>query len=408
LALDFFIKESLVYNLPMNLNLHINNLPEEEEKIEIVERKGLGHPDTICDLIVDQLSINLSRIYKKEFGRILHFNIDKAFLAAGMTENKFGGGKIKKPMLFIIGDRATNQLGSKKIPLEKIIKKEIYAFLKSTYRFITPKNFIIQNEIKPGSSSLQTIFKKQADFLPANDTSALVGFAPQSTLEKMVLAVEGFINSKKIKSIHPETGEDVKIMGQRQGNDLMLTIAIAFVDRFVKNEKDYFQKKSQVKKEVENFIKKVFGLKVKILINALDKKGSGMEGCYLTVLGTSADSGDSGQVGRGNRCNGLISLNRPAGSEAAAGKNCISHVGKIYNLLAFKIAEEIYQKTDKDNFVWLTSQIGQLVNQPALVSIEVKNPTGKDKDKVRTIVEENFKNLNQFINDLISGKFRTV
>ena len=62
----------------------------------------------------------------------------------------------------------------------------------------------------------------------------------------------------------------------------------------------------------------------------------GAGGMYLTVLGTSADGADGGQVGRGNRVNGLISLHRPMSTEAAAGKNPVSHVGKIYNLLAHR------------------------------------------------------------------------
>ena len=66
---------------------------------------------------------------------------------------------------------------------------------------------------------------------------------------------------------------------------------------------------------------------------------------YLTLLGTSAEQGDSGQVGRGNRVCGLISLNRPMSVEAAAGKNPVSHVGKIYNVLAHELAMRIYAES---------------------------------------------------------------
>jgi S-adenosylmethionine synthetase len=31
-------------------------LPVEEREIEIVERKGIGHPDTICDLVCESVS----------------------------------------------------------------------------------------------------------------------------------------------------------------------------------------------------------------------------------------------------------------------------------------------------------------------------------------------------------------
>jgi S-adenosylmethionine synthetase len=390
------------------LNLKINPQKEVDPSVEIVERKGLGHPDTICDLVVDQLSIRLSQIYKKEFGVIPHFNIDKALLAAGTAENRFGGGKIIKPMLFVIGDRATEKMGRKKINLKKIIEAEIYQFLKEKYRFLNKKNFIIQNEIKPASSSLADIFARGGKILPANDTSALVGYAPMTKLESIVFSLERFINSLSFKKQFPETGEDVKIMGYREKEKIHLVLAIAFVDRFVKNENDYFEKKRQVFLAIEKFLQKNFGQKISFEINTLDQKGRGVAGCYLTVTGTSADSGDSGQVGRGNRVNGVIPLNRVAGSEASAGKNCVSHVGKIYNLLSFKIADEIYKKTGKKNTVWLVSKIGKPVNQPALISVSVEDLDKKIKEKVEEIVEKNFAQIDCFIDKLILGKYRMV
>lgn len=390
----------------MALNLHINRLIEPEDEVEIVERKGLGHPDTICDLLVDHLSIRLSQIYKKEFGTIPHFNIDKALLAAGSAENRFGGGKIITPMRFYIGDRATDKVGRKKINLEKIIKDEIYKFLAKKFRFLNRKNFVVYNEIKPGSSSLQDIFKRRSSLLPANDTSALVGYAPMTTLEKVVFKTENFLNSSIFKKRHPEVGEDIKIMGRREGKKYYLTVAVAFVDRFIKNEDDYFNKKEVVVKEINQFIAKNFKIKPEIAVNTLDRRGAGVDGCYLTVAGTSADSGDSGQVGRGNRANGLIPLNRVAGSEAAAGKNCVSHVGKIYNLLAFKLAEEIYQATGKKSTVWLVSQIGKPVDQPALISVGIEKINQSDKNRAKKIVEKNFSQMNHFINLLVAGKYR--
>jgi len=390
------------------LNLKIHPQKPITQTVEIVERKGLGHPDTICDLVVDQLSIRLSQIYKKEFGVIPHFNIDKAFLAAGTAENRFGGGEIIKPMLFVIGDRATEKAGRKKINLKKIIKTEIYQFLKEKYRFLNKENFIIQNEIKPASSSLADIFARGGKIMPANDTSALVGYAPMTKLERIVFNLEKFLNSSSFKKQFPETGEDVKIMGYREGDKIHLVLAIAFVDRFVKSEDDYFEKKKRVFLAIEKFLQKKFAEKISFEINTLDKKGRGIAGCYLTVTGTSADSGDSGEVGRGNRVNGVIPLNRVAGSEASAGKNCVSHVGKIYNLLSFKIADEIYKKTGKKNTVWLVSKIGQPVNQPALISVAVEDLDKKIEEKVEEIVKKNFFQIEDFIDGLILGRHRMM
>jgi len=195
-------------------------------------------------------------------------------------------------------------------------------------------------------------------------------------------------------------------MGLREENNFSYTVAMAFVDRFVKSEDDYFKKKDEIKEEMKKFFNANFGIEPNIYLNTLDERGKGEEGCYLTVTGTSAEAGDSGEVGRGNRVNGIISLNRPAGSEAAPGKNMVSHVGKIYNLLAFDIANKIYERIGKYNYVWLLSQIGRPINKPLVVSIEVDNLDKKEEEMVREIVEKRFETLKDFLKELIEGKFR--
>ena len=93
-----------------------------DEPVEIVERKGTGHPDYICDAVMESISIALCREYLKRFGAILHHNIDKGLLAAGSVERRFGGGRVIRPMELIIGDRATYSFGKKKIPVDEIAR----------------------------------------------------------------------------------------------------------------------------------------------------------------------------------------------------------------------------------------------------------------------------------------------
>lgn len=390
------------------LNLEISPIKPQARTMEIVERKGLGHPDTICDSIADEISVELAKFYLKMFGEILHYNIDKALLVAGEAENRFGGGKITKPMLFVIGDRATHWVGKEAVPVNEIVESVVYNWFKSNLRFVEMEHVRVQNEIKKGSSALRRIFRQRRRFLPANDTSALVGYAPLTKLENAVYGIERFMNSAEFKKDHPETGEDVKIMGLRQNDNYSFTVATAFVDRFIANEVDYFRKKTEVKEAIEKFLLERFEIKAKIIVNPLDERGKGESGCYLTVTGTCAESADSGEVGRGNRVNGLISLNRPAGSEAAAGKNMVSHVGKIYNLLAFKVAREIYEIVGKENYVWLLSQIGKPVNLPTAISVEVVDLEPSEEKEIKNVVNNNFERLEDFIKELIAGKYRVA
>jgi S-adenosylmethionine synthetase len=394
------------------MNLTVERLPIppiEETDLEIVERKGLGHPDTICDMVLDRVSVELSKEYLKRFGAVLHHNTDKSLLVAGEVETKFGGGRVKQPMLLVFGDRATARVGGEEVDVEKIAVGTAKEWFRKNLRFVDPDRHVrYQVELKPGSAALVDIFKrkKKGGFLGANDTSAAVGYAPLSRTEKLVLELEKHLNSREFKKSFPESGEDVKVMGIRRKNRISLTVAMAFVDRFVKSEQDYFRKKEEILEEMRNFLSAYGFEKVGLALNALDARGRGVDGVYLTVLGTSADGGDSGEVGRGNRPNGVIPLNRPISSEAAAGKNPVSHIGKIYNLFSHRLANVLYQKVEglKEVYVWLVSQIGKPLDEPSLVLVKAISDRRGFEREVREEVSEEFSRLGEFCEALIRGE----
>jgi len=396
-------------------NIMINGLkqtPLEEQKLEIVERKGLGHPDSICDAIMDQISVRLSRAYLEKFGAIMHHNADKSLLVAGEIETRFGGGLVKEPMLLIFGDRATFEVEGASLPIKQMAIQTAKEWFKKCLRFVDPEKHVrYQVELKPGSAELTDIFQRKGMLLGANDTSAAVGYAPMTKTETIVLETERYVNSKDFKKRFPESGEDVKVMGLRRGANLNITIAMAFVDRFVESEKDYFRKKAEILEEIKSFVKENADFEnVTVDLNTLDVEGRGIGGVYLTVLGTSADGADSGQVGRGNRVNGVIPLNRPVCSEAAAGKNPVSHVGKIYNLLTHRIASCVYGQVDgiEEVYIWLLSQIGRPIDQPAIAAAQVVMKSGNSFEHVRKEIEEvmdnELKNIEKFCTDLAYGK----
>ncbi|MBO3763004.1 MAG: methionine adenosyltransferase [Thermoproteota archaeon] len=393
----------------------IQALPVENQPIEVVERKGIGHPDTIVDSIVDAISIELNKEYIRKFGGILHYNLDKALLAAGSSKPAFGGGIIEKPMLIIFGDRATTSLNGEAVDIDSLAKKVAKNWIKTNLRFLDVDNHIrFQSEIGKSAGNLSDIFKRKGGtFLGANDTSAAVGYAPLTKTERIVLGLERKLNSNEFKKQFPETGEDIKVMAVRIKNKLDITVSMAFLDRFIDSELSYFRKKSEVIDQIKSYLdESPFAGNYELHLNNLDVSGRGEDGLYLTVTGTSAESGDSGQVGRGNRVNGLISLVRPSGSEAAAGKNPVSHVGKIYNLLSFEIANSIYRRTDEvaEVYVWLVSRIGQPVNIPSNIAVQViPKESSKENEivnKVSKILEETLSEsyLSEFINRLIEGK----
>lgn len=383
-----------------------------ERQTELVERKGTGHPDTICDSVMEASCIRLCREYIERTGRILHHNLDKGLLIAGRTLTKPGGGSVLEPMRLISGDRATMSWKGIDIPVDEIVETAAKEWIAGNLRFVDPeKHIVFQHEIRTGSAELSDAFSRPV--IGANDTSVGVGYAPLSETESTVLETERYMNSSACKSIFPETGEDIKIMGFRNGNSLDLTIAIAFIDRFISDAADYFSRKLALKEHLERYLLNRTSSfeKVSLRINALDDPRRGEGGMYLTVLGTSAEGADGGEVGRGNRVNGLIAFGRPSSLEAAAGKNPVSHVGKIYNVLARETATRIHREVPgvKEVTVFFCSRIGTPVDQPLVASARIipdsGNRFGPMQREASAIIESELNGMTEFLDRLALGRF---
>lgn len=387
--------------------------PLSEEAMEIVERKGLGHPDTICDAVMEQVAIELAQAYLKTCGRVLHFNADKGMLVAGQVACRFGGGSVLAPMRLVMGDRATFEWKNRSVPVKEIAERTAYKWFKAHLPRIKPlKDLECQVELRPASEELRSVTERRREAV-ANDTSATVGYAPLTPTERLVLQIEQFLNSRSLKKEFPDTGQDVKVMAVRTGRDLTVTVAMPFLAPLVRKESEYFHRKASVKRVLSEFVKRKTGAAFvpQVFLNVLDQRGAGEAGAYLTLLGTSAEAGDSGEVGRGNRVCGVISLLRPASAEAAAGKNPAAHVGKIYNVLAQVLAEDIHKKVRglRDVTVWITSQIGKPISSPHTVVVEVNLASGTSLDavrlQIRREVELAFTHIKPFCEALARGVY---
>lgn len=380
-----------------------------DRKVEVVERKGLGHPDFICDSIMNQVSIQLCKEYIERFGAVMHHNIDKGMLVAGEVKTKFGGGVILKPMRIIFGDRATFEVENEFIDVNSIAINAAKDWIMENLRYVNGNSIHYQVELARGSAELTDIFKRKDSILGANDTSAAVGYAPMSSTEILVLETERYLNSQDFKKRFPESGEDIKVMGLREKNKLTLTIADPLIDMYVESESGYFRKKEELIEEIKTYVSNRTDFDTSIFLNTLDREGRGMGGIYLTVTGTSAEDADSGQVGRGNRVNGIIPLNRPVSSEAAAGKNPVSHVGKIYNVLSHRIANQIYVNVPdiKEVYVWLLSQIGEPIDQPKIAAAQVimeRGTLASVEKEVNEVIDRELAGIREFCMELAYGK----
>jgi len=361
------------------------------QPVEIVERKGIGHPDTVCDALAEELSRALCRFYLERFGLVMHHNVDKVLLWGGSSSPAFGGGKILAPMEIFFAGRATCQYKEIKVPLEDLVQESCSNWLRSHMHALNPDRHVkIHSLVRPGSADLVDLYLRQekTGIALANDTSCGVGYAPLSPLEKMVLRVEKHLNASDIKSVHPEIGEDIKVMGVRQGDAIELTVACAFIDRHITDVEDYVAKKDKLVQLAEQAASTEFGGPISVTVNAADDIAAGS--LYLTVTGTSAESGDDGEVGRGNRVNGLIAPYRPMNMEAAAGKNPVTHVGKLYNIIAQQIADTLVADLDeiREAYCYLVSRIGSPVSEPQVVDLHLAMQEGSSIDGVGSRIEE--------------------
>jgi len=384
-----------------------------EQAVEIVERKGIGHPDTICDALAEELSRNLCQFYLEHFGLVMHHNVDKALLWGGNSRPEFGGGEIVAPMEIFLAGRATCEYKGIKVPLQEIVTQSCTNWLQSSFHILDVNRDVkFHSLIRPGSSDLIELYLRQQEtgIALANDTSCGVGYAPLSELERVVLNIEKYLNSEKIKTAHPEIGEDIKVMGVRKKDTFDITVACAFIDKYIADKSDYIRKKSQLIELTEQAAKKESDKKIIITANTADDVEK--ESLYLTVTGTSAESGDDGEVGRGNRVNGLITPYRPMNMEAAAGKNPVTHVGKLYNIVAQQIAEELVNelKEIREAYCYLVSRIGSPIKTPQVIDIKLCMQDGMSTDAVKTrveeVVDEKLSNIYKIREQLIAGTIR--
>jgi S-adenosylmethionine synthetase len=378
--------------------------------VEIVERKGLGHPDTICDMVSERFSVALSRYYLKRCGSILHHNVDKALLVAGRTVPAFGGGDVLEPIDIYLSGRAILDVSGTRVPVEDLAKEAAMAWFHDHFHALDfDRHVRLRCLVRPGSTELVDLFlrRQQQEAPLANDTSYGIGFAPLSELERLVLTVERHLNRIETKRAFPASGQDIKIMGVRKHDRITLTMASAFVGRFVPDLQAYSDAKSQIARLATQVARTVTTNPVEVMVNTADDLERGA--IFLTVTGTSAESGDDGETGRGNRTNGLIAPLRPMSLEAAAGKNPVTHVGKLYNATAQRIAEDIINQMAEvvQAECCLVSQIGAPINQPQTILVRIRTTDGRPEQSLRNdidrVVERHLAGIGRLWTDFLNG-----
>lgn len=392
----------------------VSREPVEEQEIEIVERKGLGHPDSLCDGIAEAVSVALCKEYKRKCGVILHHNTDKVQLAAGRSNPRYGGGEVISLIYILLGGRATRVFEGEEIAVDVIATRAAKNYLRVVRNLDVDSHVIVDSKLGRGSSDLLEVFtgnnmkSAQTEMPMANDTSFGVGHAPLSECESIALNVEGRVMDE-YRNKEKAIGEDMKVMALRVGDKITLTVGDALVSKYVDDYEHYEGAKRRLKDFISGVAESYTTRDVNTLVNMADTP----ESVYITVTGTSAEMGDDGGAGRGNRCNGLITPNRPMSMEGTPGKNPVNHTGKIYNLLANKIANDVVENVDgiREVHIKILSEIGRRIDDPKAATAQIipKSDVNLEvmEKKVQRITDEWLSNIAEITEMVIRGELRT-
>lgn len=396
----------------MSRNIFVEELvhtPIEEQGTEIVERKGVGHPDSIADGLAESVSRALCNMYLERYDRILHHNTDQVEVVGGQSQPKFGGGIFLEPAYILLVGRATTVVNGERLPYRTTAIQAAHDYLEKTCTNLNvDADVILDCKIGQGSVDLRGLYDTKKHL--ANDTSFGVGFAPFSQTESLVLKTEEFINGPLKKDLK-EVGQDIKVMGVRHDDSIRLTIAAAMVDKYVPDKSHYKNVVEELRERVLDNAVKYTNREVTVDINTGDNYDTGI--FYLTVTGLSWENGDDGSVGRGNRVSGLITPCRPMSLEAAAGKNPVTHVGKLYNILSFDIADRIVKEhAGKVKEVWvrIVSQIGKPIDEPQAASAQIIPEKGTKLSSVtkdvESLVDDELAKIHKLTDRIVAGKAR--
>ncbi|RYF00573.1 MAG: S-adenosylmethionine synthetase, partial [Oxalobacteraceae bacterium] len=324
--------------------IRVARTPRIELPFEVVERKGVGHPDTLADAIAENMSRRYSQYVREKFGGYAHHWFDKVVLIGSEASLTYGAGRLERPFHAILTGKCVLQVGKEVIPVDSLFAQAAAAVLTQHLYGFDPADHLrcevrvtdgrgpgqAASRYRPGDASELVHVLGQG---VSNDCNLCAGFAPLSVIEQMVMQTEQYLSDPTYRADYG-SGTDVKVVGTRQGDAYHLLVNLPFVADFVSSRDAYLDRVEQARRRTQTLLESHFAGDITIVVNP--EKQSGRS--YLTATGSVLDTGDVGVVGRGNRINGLITPTRPMSIEASCGKNPLDHTGKLYGIAAHRAA----------------------------------------------------------------------
>jgi S-adenosylmethionine synthetase len=408
----------------MSSNIQIIKSDLSNKDVIFVERKGIGHPDTLADHLAEHLSRRYSQYTLDKYDAVLHHNFDKSGILGGKSKVDFGSGVLTSPIRVMINGRVSVSFGRDTVPYDEILTKAVYEFFEMRFAELVPPEMISiefnistasspghvdENETK-GSARGYWFNPRDLNDLPerkqlfSNDTSIGSGYYPLHPLESFVLELEKELTIGSFAKQYKWMGSDVKIMGSQIGDTIDITLCAPQIANLVASLEAYKLNIKTITQFLETFAaQKLDHTNVTFSINTRDNYET--EELYLTATGSSIESGDEGLVGRGNRVNEIISINHTMSMEGASGKNPVYHIGKLYYIAAHRIARKLFEKFGINNEVYLVSQSGRTLVDPWKVVVKADIAAVPDVEiaAIEQFIREELQSIPTITTDLING-----
>jgi S-adenosylmethionine synthetase len=365
-------------SIVLNQSTAASDLP-----VEIVERKGIGHPDTLADALAERMSVAYSRMCRETFGAVLHHNLDKVYLRGGSARTGLGEFTMIEPVTLVIGGRVSSSFGGQQIAYRELFDQVAREYLATVLPTFDATTWLKIEHATTDRSRFPTWFQPRSlDDLPeltcptSSDTVAVSAWAPYSPTETLVLALERYLNQEGDGPRYGYLGQDVKVMAYRRDQHVDVTVNVAVHPDHAPNAEAYDQVIKQVRAELSRISAHACpGLEVSITINTQHESNPyGPKKHYLLGSGSCLEFGEEGFVGRGNGVSGLIPIQRPKSAEAAFGKNPVYHSGKVYAIYCARIADRINEQLQVPVTVTIAAKHSGPLREPSLIAVDTSEP----------------------------------
>lgn len=385
----------------MEIRINNNYLDPNNNDLEIIERKGMGHPDTLADKLAEECSRAYANYCMKHFNCVLHHNFDKLYIGAGCFKYEDGKEKMYSKVKVVLNGRASNTMNNERIDIESIVTPVIKKYLSSVIpRLDVEKEVDININCSQNTQVKNWFSPENIDDVPdakavfANDTSLCVSHYPPTYSERLALEIEQYF--WKYNDCYPtprfeNIGQDIKVMITRIGKEIVVTICMPVFPDCFKTDEEYIEIVKYHETGILEYISKIENkdeYNVKIEINRIY---DGNYRKYCLIKGSCIECGEEGVVGRGNNSQGLISSFRQHTMEAPSGKNERYHTGRVMSFLSENAVKRISNELNLKVTMYALTRNKMSLLDPFMSYLSIdRNVSESEKNRINEILSEEF------------------